>query len=387
MNNCKLFCFYYPQFHQIEQNDRWWGTGFTDWVNVKKAQPLFPNHYQPRIPLNKNYYDLSQKDTIKWQIDLAKQYGIAGFAHYHYWFDGVQLLEKPTEIYLESKELDLPFCLVWANETWSRRWDGKDHHILQLQTHVPEKYAWKKHFNYLFNAWIDDRYITIDNKPIFIIYRPYKIIQIENMLDYWRELAHKRGFSGIYFMTMKQYNNPLFEKYTKYFDGIIKFQPFDAMSSFMAYKNKRSWLAKNTAHHFPSFLRDKINRGHEILKHQLDKKISKPSIWNYDDIWNKIVQDEINKSISSIETYPGAFIDWDNTARYKNRSKVFDGASPGKFSYWLERLVSTTQQNSSNPMIFINAWNEWAEGTYLEPDEKFNFQYLESIKKIVIDQQ
>jgi lipopolysaccharide biosynthesis protein len=138
----KLLAFFFPQFHAIPENDEWWGKGFTDWVNVRRARPRFHGHYQPRVPLDDRYYDQSDRRTIEWQIDLARRYGLAGFCHYHYWFDGKQLLETPTNIVMASRELDFPYCLAWANETWSRRWDGRDHHILQEQTHRPDPALW-----------------------------------------------------------------------------------------------------------------------------------------------------------------------------------------------------------------------------------------------------
>ncbi|MGC9022906.1 MAG: glycoside hydrolase family 99-like domain-containing protein, partial [Dissulfurimicrobium sp.] len=188
-NKVRPVAFYFPQFHAIPENDEWWGKGFTDWVNVKKARPQFKGHYQPRVPLGGRYYDQSKKDVIAWQIELARSYGLYGFCHYHYWFDGKQLLETPTNIFLESKELDFNFCLAWANETWSRRWDGRDHHILIQQTHIPDKDRWLAHFRYLIRAWSDERAIKIDGKPVFLIYRAHRIENIGEMFDFWREMA------------------------------------------------------------------------------------------------------------------------------------------------------------------------------------------------------
>ena len=226
----KLLAFYFPQFHAIPENDEWWGKGFTDWVNVRKAQPQFRGHYQPRVPLGERYYDQSEKATIEWQIDMARSHGLHGFCHYHYWFDGKQLLQTPTNIVIESKELDFPFCLAWANETWSRRWDGRDHHILQEQTHRPDTAIWQAHFEYLFRAWSDDRAIKVDGKPMFLIYRAHRIHEIGEMFDFWRELAHRRGLPGLYFVAIKQYEFPIPEV-LKHFDAIVQFQPFEALYS------------------------------------------------------------------------------------------------------------------------------------------------------------
>jgi hypothetical protein len=376
----KVFCFYYPQFHSIQQNNEWWGEGFSDWVNVKKSKPLFKDHYQPRIPLDKRYYDLSKRETIKWQVDLAKAYGISGFAHYHYWFDGIQLLEKPTNIFLKSKELDMPFCLVWANETWSRRWDGRDHHILQLQTHKPDKNIWKSHFKYLIHAWLDERAIKINDKPVFIIYRPYKIHDLHNMLDYWRESAFKYGIQDLYFITMKQHFFPQPEDYLYSFDAVIKFQPFDAMTNFI--DNGSSYI-KKVKKILPKHMRALLNKAYGEFKYIYNSKLSKPTIWDYNKVWNQIILNESIKNTSPYKTYPGAFIDWDNSPRYGNRSKVFDGASPERFLFWMNELTRVIKDKGSEPIIFLNAWNEWAEGTYLEPDSVNEYKYLEAIKSCI----
>jgi lipopolysaccharide biosynthesis protein len=177
-NLVRLIAFYFPQFHAIPENDEWWGNGFTDWVNVKGAQPQYPGHYQPRVPLGHRYYDQSHVDVLRWQVDLAKRHGVSGFCHYHYWFGGKQLLQTPTNLVLENKDIDLPFCLCWANETWSRRWDGRDHHILQEQTHTPDPALWRAHFEYLSRAWSDDRAIKINGRPLFLIYRAHRVEQI-----------------------------------------------------------------------------------------------------------------------------------------------------------------------------------------------------------------
>jgi hypothetical protein len=366
--NIKLVAFYLPQYHTIPENDEWWGKGFTEWVNVKKAKPLFDGHYQPRVPLHNNYYDLSYIANIEWQVDIARSHGIHGFCHYHYWFDDKQLLEKPTNLFLQSQIRDFGFCLAWANETWSKRWDGLDHHILQLQTHEPSKELWGRHFDYLIKAWTDERAIRIGGKPLFIIYRPYKIRQIENMFDYWQSRARTYGLDGIYFVAMKQFefHNP---ECLKYFDGVIQFQPFEAMYSI----NERNYMR---------IIRRCLPRKAKIIMEELlyhyNAKYGLPTFYDYDKVWNKII---INTRNADNITYPGAFIDWDNTARYGRRATIFSGANPERFEYWMKQLFSAiVDKPDREPVVFINAWNEWAEGTYLEPDEKFGCDYLEAIR-------
>ena len=232
-DRAKLIAMYFPQLHAIPENDEWWGVGFTDWDNVKTAKPQFDGHYQPRIPLDNNYYDQSQLETLRWQVELAKQHGIYGFCHYHYWFDGKQLLETPTNLMLENKALDFPFCLSWANETWSRRWDAQDHQILIKQTHPPTQESWKKHYDYLIKAWKDPRAIKVDGKPVFIIYRPHRIEKINDMLAYWRELAQKDSLPGLYFIFQMQYElkREVWLDALASFDAVFQFQPFQAVYS------------------------------------------------------------------------------------------------------------------------------------------------------------
>jgi hypothetical protein len=355
----RLLAFYFPQFHAIPENDEWWGRGFTDWVNVRKAQPMFRDHYQPRVPLGGRYYDQSLKSTIEWQIGTARSYGVHGFCHYHYWFDGKQLLQTPTDIVMESKELDFPFCLAWANETWSRRWDGRDHHILQEQTHRPDKVLWEAHFNYLFRAWSDDRAIKVDGKPMFLIYRAHRIHQMAEMFDFWRELAHRRGLPGLYFAAIKQYEFPMPEV-LKHFDAVVQFQPFEALYSpdfEMALPTIQRGRAVQLARRLlPEKAQDLLRAARYSLFEGL-------TFYDYDRVWKHILKTERE---AGIPAFPGAFVDWDNTARYKKRARIFRGASPERFEHWFRQLVEiTARRPDPEHFIFLNAWNEWAEGTYL----------------------
>lgn len=371
-NKVKLVPFYFPQFHAIPENDEWWGKGFTDWVNVKRSKPQYSGHYQPRVPLDNRYYDQSQLDTLRWQIDLAKRHGIYGFCHYHYWFGGKQLLQTPTNLVLENKDLDLPFCLCWANETWSRRWDGRDHHILQEQTHVPDKALWKAHFEYLARAWSDDRAIKVDGRPLFVIYRAHRVEQVDAMFDCWRELAHERGIPSPYFATVKQYEFPVPEV-LKHFDAVVQFQPFEAVYSPDFPEpglETNPWLKPYR------LLPDKLQ---DVLRAVRYKFMANLTFYDYDKTWEHILKVERE---GGIPAFPGAFVDWDNTPRYVKRARIFKGASPERFEYWFKQLVEiTAQRPAPEHLIFLNAWNEWAEGTYLEPDMRHGFKYLEAVKR------
>jgi hypothetical protein len=370
----RLVAFYFPQFHRIPENDAWWGEGFTDWTKVREARPQFAGHNQPRIPLGGRYYDQSRKETLAWQIDLARRHGVHGFCHYHYWFDGKQLLEKPTDIVLESPELDLPFCLAWANETWSRRWDGRDHHVLQLQTHRPDKALWMRHFEYLFRAWSDPRAIRVDGRPVFLVYRAHLVQRIGEMFDLWREEALRRGLPGLFFAAMKPFEFP-HPGVLRHFDATVQFQPFEAMYSpdFELRVPERSRLAMA--------LRRLPDRAQDFLRWIRYWLLSGISFFDYDMVWRQILKVERE---AGIPCFPGAFLDWDNTARYVKRARIFRNASPERFAHWFRELVEVTAYRPApENIIFLNAWNEWAEGTYLEPDERHGLAYLEAVKRAI----
>ncbi|WP_288355863.1 glycoside hydrolase family 99-like domain-containing protein [uncultured Cycloclasticus sp.] len=373
----KPIAIYFPQLHSIPENDDWWGEGFTDWVNVKNAKPQYKGHDQPRVPMNKTYYDQSKLDVIREQICMAKEYGIYGFCHYHYWFDGKKLLETPTEALLNNKELDFPFCLSWANETWSRRWDGQDREILIKQEHPVDKERWKLHFDYLLQFWKDDRAIKVDGKPVFCIYNPNKIPEVSEMLGYWRTLAIDNGLKGLFFVHQKAHE---YDEggCLKEFDAEFLFEPNEAANSSQFHEGGHSLMKK-----FARFLYYKTLN--ENLKHRLKeakvKYFPALSIRDYDKVW----EIAISKRSSHVDvTFPGAFPDWDNTPRYKKNAIVYKGASPERFEYWLRKLVETMPaRNLPENFIFINAWNEWAEGAYLEPDDSNEYGYLEAIKRVV----
>ena len=374
----KLVAIYFPQLHPIPENSAWWGEGFTDWDNVKTAQPLFHGHYQPRTPLAKNYYDQSRLDVIRSQVEMAKRYGLYGFCHYHYWFDGKQLLETPTNLMLQNRDIDFPFCLSWANETWSRRWDGRDHQILIQQTHPPEKERWQLHFNYLIKAWEDERAIRVDGKPVFVIYRPQNIPAVGQMLDFWREQAVKRGLKGLYFMVQKQAEfHP--RDYLCHFDGVFQFQPTESVHSpeFDNPHLQKSIWRRRIGRRLPHSTKEAIHK----LELKLKYRKATHTLYDYNDTWENIARVRREPEIT---TYPGAFVDWDNTPRYKQRAIIFEGACPENFAAGLRNLVqSMPERQLPEDLIFINAWNEWAEGAYLEPDERHGYGYLEAIKAVL----
>lgn len=368
----KAIALYFPQFHTIPENDKWWGNGFTDWTNVKGGYPLFEGHQQPRVPLE-GYYDLTDKQVIARQVELAKQYGIGGFAIYHYWFDGKQLLEKPKEIILNNKDLDIPFCLTWANESWARRWEGKDSELLMEQTYEPTKEKWKEHFDYVKAYLTDERAIKIDGKPVFQIYRPHLVIKVGEMLAYWRELAREEGIGELYFMAIKSFDFPD-NSILDHFDGVLLFQPHEAVNS-KEYKGSRIYI-ENLLRHLPESLVEKMRsvRSRTRQRHVLHpyKKVCDITL-------------KRNFKYKDKDTYNMAFLGWDNTARYREKATVYHGCSPENFKTFFEGLIKEEEKKhpENKQMVYINAWNEWAEGTYLEPDTDYGFAYLEAVKEVL----
>lgn len=368
----KVIAFYLPQFHETKENNEWWGEGFTEWTNVKSSVPLFKGHYQPRVPLNKNYYNLLDNDVKKWQIQLAKQHGIYGFCCYHYWFEGKMLLEKPMEQYLAAKELDFPFCFCWANETWASTWatNKQKPRVLALQTYGGHK-AWKEHFEYLLPFFKDRRYICIDGKPLFVIYRPEHHPKLNQMIDYWQNLAKENGLSGIVFAS-QQLSFVNDEKVDKsYIDYCIEYQPSFALQDVRS--KKRQWY-ENFKGNIVTFIQEHMGMSLRNFAKGLEKR-------SYDEVWEKVLQRQPlnNKMI------PGAFVDWDNSPRYGKRALVFKDASPSKFKRYFKQQIVHARDDYKKDMIFIFAWNEWSEGGYLEPDERYGTGYLQALKEALIE--
>lgn len=372
MKEMKPIAIYFPQFHAIPENDKWWGEGFTDWTKVKEGYPLFEGHHQPRVPAD-GYYDLTQKEVIAKQIAMAKQYGVYGFTIYHYWFDGKQLLETPKELILNNKDLDIPFCLTWANETWARRWEGKDSEILMEQTYEPTHEKWKEHFDYIKPYLTDARAIKIDGKPLFQIYRPHLITQVEQMLAYWRELAREAGIGELYFMAVKSFdfpNNGILDA----FDGVLLFNPHEAVNS-REYKGLQVVL-ENILRHCPESW---VERMRVIRNKARTKYVLHP----YSKVCDVVLKR--NFRYKDKDTFKMAFLEWDNTARYKEKATVYHGCTPSAFEAFFTRLMKeeSAKHSEEKQYVFINAWNEWAEGTYLEPDTDNGYAYLEALQRAV----
>jgi hypothetical protein len=348
-----LVAYYLPQFHKIPENDEWWGTGFTEWTNTTKSKPLFRSHYQPREPLDNNYYNLIDPRTLKWQAELAVRYGIYGFCMYHYWFNGKQLLEKPAEILLGNKDIDIAYCFSWANESWVRSWDGKGSEIL-IQQEYGDQNDWLSHFEYLLPFFRDSRYIKIDNKPVFLIYRAQDFPLLDDCIAYWDALCKQNGFDGIYFVeTLTAFQK---EKHFNNSSAAVEFEP------------------GYTRSHFAQFYYKRIQG---VLKFFSQHKIKFES---YDHIWKSILKRRVDPATRTI---PGAFVDWDNSARRSKEPTIYFGVHPDKFRNYLRKQIQRAGTLYRSEFLFINAWNEWAESAYLEPDKRFGFGYLESVMKAI----
>ena len=364
----KIIAFYLPQFHSIKENDKWWGKGFTEWTNVKKAVPLYPGHDQPHIPLNDNYYNLLDDDTKIWQANLAKKYGVYGFCYYHYWFKGKKLLEKPAEQMLKNKSINLPFCFCWANENWSRNWDGGNREII-IEQNYGEKTDWEEHFQYLLTFFKDSRYITVNGKPLLVIYKPDLINSIYEMVSYFKKRIVEEGFPGICLaFQFPTYYMDVFYR-DDIFDYMIEFEPVFSRNNIVRHSSKKIEIVRK-------FFGEKMITKYRNSKNQLKHTFAKPhhlSMFFYDEAWEKILNQKWNNKL-----LPGTFVDWDNTPRNKH-GVVYSGFTIEKFEDNIKKLVKRAYQENK-PMLFINAWNEWGEGAYLEPDERYGYRKLEAIR-------
>lgn len=369
----KVIAFYLPQFHEIPENNEWWGEGFTEWVNVKKAQPLYEGHEQPRIPLNNNFYNLLDENIQVWQAKLAKEYGIYGFCYYHYWFNGKLLLEKPMENMLRNKEVDLPFCVCWANEPWTRAWVG------ETKVLIPQMYGgraeWKEHFDYLLPFFKDSRYILDNDKPLVVIYRPEVIDCLNEMLDYWNELAIQAGFKGLTYAYQNIDFDLKSDKDDSRFKYNIEFQPLYARHDM--FKNNHKYL-KALRRNVAAFVEKHF--GIDLMRYGAGF-FNKSNQISYDGAWEKI----LSRVPDSKKNIPGAFVGWDNSPRKGERGEIFVGDTPEKFEVYMTKQVSRAKNVYKKDMIFMYAWNEWAEGGYLEPDTRSEYKNLEAIRNALIN--
>lgn len=343
----KAIAFYLPQFHETPENNKWWGEGFTEWTNVKRAVPMFANHNQPRVPSYLSYYDLDQEKDIQYkQIDLAKKYNVYGFCYYYYWFNGKKLLYKPLDNVLNNKDLDLPFCICWANENWTKRWDGLEQEILIEQVH--EEDSDERFIKDIIDILKDPRYIRINGKPLLLIYKIHLLKNGEKTIKLWREKVKEFGLDDIHVCIVKHPQIATPKEYGA--DSMVEFPPHN-----MSFDNITSEITK-------------------------PKKDFIGGVYDY-----STIIDKLDKTVYDFTFFKGCMLQWDNTARRMEQASIFHNFTIEGYEKWLlacKDYVETFNKEEEQ-LVFINAWNEWAEGTYLEPDKKYGFKYLEATKKIM----
>ncbi len=336
----RLIAFYLTQFHPIPENDGWWGKGFTEWTNVTKSSPLFEGHFQPHLPGDFGFYDLRVRETRRDQITVAKQYGIDGFCYYYYWFSGTRILNLPFDDMLADPESDMPFCLCWANENWTRRWDAADHEVLIAQKYLPEDDI--NFIKALVPIFEDKRYIRVDGKPYLIVYRPQHIPDALHTVRVWREHCRSIGLGEIHLCAALTHGNDDYAKFG--FDSGVEFPPHNLRSP---------------------------NINHEINFYDAFQG----NVMQY----AKIAQSYLDCAYDTSRVFKTVFPSWDNTARVGARALVVLNGSPENYEYWLSSTIDQVQRSDhTDQLVFINAWNEWAEGCHLEPDRWFGHAFLQA---------
>jgi 2-polyprenyl-3-methyl-5-hydroxy-6-metoxy-1,4-benzoquinol methylase len=341
LSDVKAIAYHLPQFHTIPENNQWWGEGFTEWINTEKAVPLFPGHYQPRQPHKDiGYYDLAEIGTLRNQVKLAKRFGIHGFAFYHYWFHGNRLLGKPVDLLLNNPDINMPFCLCWANETWSKRWDGKDHEILIQQTFSEEDDI--AFIKFLAPYFRDPRYLRVDGKPLLQVYRVNKLPSPKATAQRWRTWCRDHGIGELHLVAVAHSETIPSERNLRHIG-------FDAYAAF-------------APHRFPC-----------------------AHISSDEDVFDSGYRFDYSTGVDNYcgsETLPGVYecctLGWDNTARFGRKANIYLNFSLEKYYQWLVEAVERTKEKfrNSERLLFINAWNEWAEGAHLEPDKRYGYAYL-----------
>jgi glycosyl transferase family WbsX len=343
-----VIALYLPQFHPIPENDEWWGRGFTEWTNTAKANPLFRGHYQPHVPADLGFYDLRVPETRAAQADMARAHGIGAFCYYHYWFGGRRLLERPFDEVLTSGKPDFPFCLCWANETWTGIWHGAPGRTLVEQTY-PGAADFDAHFRFMLRAFRDPRYLTVDGRPVFMIYRPSDIPDVEAVVARWRHQAVQAGLPGVYFVGWRCAGvswNPIEHG-------------FDATSA--------------------GFRRTRYTRRQPLkwLRQLAELQCGRPTIFDHEDL----VEDLADAVIDPQTQHPCLVSNWDNTPRSGSRGLVLRGATPEAFRIQVrDALRRIEPAPRERRIIFVKSWNEWAEGNHLEPDLRDGRAWLEAIR-------
>ena len=348
----RAFAFYLPQFHPIPENSGWWSPGFTEWTNVAKARPLFPGHYQPHIPADLGFYDLRLAETREEQAALARAYGLEAFIYYHYWFAGRRLIERPFNEVLASGRPEFGFCLCWANQTWSGIWHGAENRVLIEQTY-PGEDDHRRHFDALLPAFRDPRYVRIDGKPVFFLFRPREIPDPLVFTDLWRRLAEEAGFPGLFLVG--ETDAPRWQPRDVGLDAsvLVRMPP-----------KRRSW--------------EPWSRPHRKIMGMVQDLFGLPTVHLY----SRVVGSLVSPPVDDITSFPSVIPNRDNTPRSGKKGKVLHGSTPEQFRLHVRRAVE--QLHAGPPehrIIVVKSWNEWGEGNHLEPDLRFGRQYLEVLRE------
>ena len=350
-----VIAYYLPQFHPFKENDEWWGKGFTEWTNVGKAKPLFRGHYQPKVPADLGYYDLRLPEIRQQQVDLAKEAGVSGFCYWHYWFgEGRQLLNEIIDEVVATGKPDFPFCLGWANETWkAKQWnkDGSGDKVLMEQRYGGED-DYRQHFEYVLKIFKDDRYIKIKNCPLFLIYQPQLMPNMQQFISLWNKWAVEVGFDGIYFIArMRQ-----MEEY-----------------------DKAKWLkmgvnAVTTERTYGFEFNECFPK--KMIKRAMRRLFGLPIVEAYKNAMKYFVKD----SDANEDFIPCLIPNWDHSPRSKKKALVLTDCDPEYFKKHIDEVFSIVKRKS-NKIVFLKSWNEWAEGNYMEPDLKYGKGYINALKE------
>jgi lipopolysaccharide biosynthesis protein len=341
----RAIAFHLSQFHPIPENDRWWGKGFTEWTNVTRARPNFVGHAQPHLPADLGFYDLRLPEAREAQVELAREYGIHGFCFYYYWFSGTRLLQRPVEEMRASGAPEFPYCLCWANENWTRRWDGADREILIAQN--PSRADDERLIRDLLPHFRDPRYIRVDGRPLFIVYRVGVLPDVRASAEIWREVSRREGVGELYLCAAKTYDTGDPARYG--FDAIVEFPPHGVRTP-------------------------PVNARYEICNPDF-----RGAIVDY----RQYVVDALARPDPDWQVHRTVMPGWDNTARRPDHALIFVNATPEVYELWLREVVARTVESRppEQRIVFINAWNEWAESAHVEPDRRFGRQYLEATRR------